>query len=635
MKHLLFSCSLILAVARTVAAPAIGTWTPIFKGIDYVIGTNKADVSFPNQHVIHAMRVDLNDPDIQLLTTPRYSPYAADNRETGGMTVSRFVQVRKVQVAVNGGFFSPTEYYLPENTPMDVAGLTISGGSVVSTQESSQHSAVFHFDAANHATFTPTNWPAIPSAGIQTAVPGSYPLVVHGVNVGKLYINYPGVIHDPNPRTALGLSQDRRFLYLLTIDGRQPGYSEGADDSETGGWLLFLGSYDGINLDGGGSTTMSMEGSTGKPVRLNRSSAVADSGRERTVGSHFGVFAKPLVAFINDVRSQPDDTAASITWTTVSPATTQVEYGPTDAFGFSTPLQTTPSTNHAVLLTGLQAATDYYFRTVSSAGGTIHTSSNLLFTTVSYVSTNEFVSLTGAWRHTDANLDGINWTAPDYQDGSWTGPDPALLWADVHYPAGNPDVGPLNSQLDLDASTLFPFVTYYFRAHFPVATRPSGADLKFTGYIDDGAVVYLNGHEIARVRMEDAPTPITHDSLAVTFPCLGDATCADEFTVTGADADQLVAGDNVLAVEVHNFNPRSGDITFGLELTGVTTLVVQPTLALATTADGVSLTWTRGGFQLQQADSPEGPWSDVAGPVVTSPYVVAATASERCFRLHR
>ncbi len=42
----------------------------------------------------------------------------------------------------------------------------------------------------------------------------------------------------------------------MTIDGRQPEVSRGATTAETGEWLLRFGSHTGINMDGGGSTTM-------------------------------------------------------------------------------------------------------------------------------------------------------------------------------------------------------------------------------------------------------------------------------------------------------------------------------------------------------------------------------------------
>ena len=44
---------------------------------------------------------------------------------------------------------------------------------------------------------------------------GLYAVLVNGKNIGSNYIAYEGSFpHDVNPRTALGLSQDRRYLLL-------------------------------------------------------------------------------------------------------------------------------------------------------------------------------------------------------------------------------------------------------------------------------------------------------------------------------------------------------------------------------------------------------------------------------------
>jgi hypothetical protein len=57
-----------------------------------------------------------------------------------------------------------------------------------------------------------------------------------------------------NPRSAVGFDGSR--LFLLTIDGRQKGYSIGATLEETARILQDLGAKEGMNLDGGGSTTL-------------------------------------------------------------------------------------------------------------------------------------------------------------------------------------------------------------------------------------------------------------------------------------------------------------------------------------------------------------------------------------------
>jgi Phosphodiester glycosidase len=61
------------------------------------------------------------------------------------------------------------------------------------------------------------------------------------------------------PRTVAGIDRHGRLI-LVTIDGRQPGPSEGATLSEEAALMRSLGAVDAMNLDGGGSTTMAING---------------------------------------------------------------------------------------------------------------------------------------------------------------------------------------------------------------------------------------------------------------------------------------------------------------------------------------------------------------------------------------
>ena len=70
---------------------------------------------------------------------------------------------------------------------------------------------------------------------------------------------------DRHPRTAIGFSRDEKTVFLVTVDGRQPGHSVGMSLQELARLMstqlrLFSRSQDNahqaINLDGGGSTTM-------------------------------------------------------------------------------------------------------------------------------------------------------------------------------------------------------------------------------------------------------------------------------------------------------------------------------------------------------------------------------------------
>src|SRR5438046_5883154 len=63
----------------------------------------------------------------------------------------------------------------------------------------------------------------------------------------------------------------------------------------------------------------------------------------------------------------------------------------------------------------------------------------------------------------------------------------------------------------------YPYTTYYFRTHFTSANSAPGTALLFSSYIDDGAVFYLNGAELYRVRMDPPPAPITNGTLRPLF----------------------------------------------------------------------------------------------------------------------
>jgi len=125
--------------------------------------------------------------------------------------------------------------------------------------------------------------------------------------------------------------------------------------------------------------------------------------------------------------------------------------------------------------------------------------------------------------------------------------------------------------------------------------------------------------------------------LASATPCTTmDATCPDDWAISGSTvATNLMVGDNVLAVEVHNNNARSHDITFGLSLTATVPYAFSPTLNLASTNNALALIWNRGGFNLQQANAPTGTWANVSGVAFSSPYVTTNAGTNRFFRLRK
>jgi len=92
------------------------------------------------------------------------------------------------------------------------------------------------------------------------------------------------------------------------------------------------------------------------------------------------------------------------------------------------------------------------------------------------------------------------------------------------------------------------------------------------------------------------------------------------FSVRGG---ALVQGDNVLAVEVHNY-VTSSDLVFGMALLKNTEEIQPPRLQMLIENNVVTLFWNGAGFVLQESSDlglvPS--WTDVPGPVTVSPYSV-------------
>ena len=260
------------------ATITINPWVRLFQGVDFA--TAQADASEVRMHKVAALRVDLADPKVEFFSTPSNGipPF-----ETVGQTTTTFADTYQVAAGVNANFFSPVN--TTPNDPRELNGLAISQGTMVSGPESNR--PMLLITRSNTVVFTkvaPTDL-----SSYWTAVAGSDLVVLQGTNAVS-----PGCVSsfcDANPRTALGVSQEGRYLFLLVIDGRQPGWSDGATLSETAEWLRRFGCWEGLNLDGGGSSAMAVRtNGSGSAVLMNRPSG----GVQRVNGNHLGFFAQPL-----------------------------------------------------------------------------------------------------------------------------------------------------------------------------------------------------------------------------------------------------------------------------------------------------------------------------------------------------
>ena len=80
------------------------------------------------------------------------------------------------------------------------------------------------------------------------------------------------------------------WLYLIVVDGRET--SSGATFSQLADLLITYGAYTGMAFDGGGSSTMVIEGADKLPRVLNTPVNDNTPGQERAVANHLGISLK-------------------------------------------------------------------------------------------------------------------------------------------------------------------------------------------------------------------------------------------------------------------------------------------------------------------------------------------------------
>lgn len=249
-------------------------WRPLFQGIDYT-GAQLAD---PRPLHIHALRIDLNEPGVHVAVTPSNG---LEPGEVFTQTTSRFLEKANCQVAVNASLFAPESK--SSGKPVDILGLSISNGSTYSLITPNLHAIGWTRD--QQVYFGRPDFPE----GVE---------IYNGVG-GLLSVLIDGDVptesdHLLQPRTIAGASQDGKTLFLVVIDGRQPGFSEGMTTIESGHLMMRLGAWNAINLDGGGSSTMAIENDFGRGVVVNRPPSPYLRGIQRPVANHIGVYAQRL-----------------------------------------------------------------------------------------------------------------------------------------------------------------------------------------------------------------------------------------------------------------------------------------------------------------------------------------------------
>jgi hypothetical protein len=140
------------------------------------------------------------------------------------------------------------------NAPLDDATYVISGHGAA---ESWLNKNIAAGDVIKFVWRIPeTPWPLVEAIGGLPRIVRDSRISIENQNEG----GSESFTNNRHPRTAIGFNADTSRFYFVTIDGRQPSYSEGMTLPELASFMRELGCVQALNLDGGGSTTMVVRG---------------------------------------------------------------------------------------------------------------------------------------------------------------------------------------------------------------------------------------------------------------------------------------------------------------------------------------------------------------------------------------
>ena len=244
-------------------------------------------------------RVDLSTPGIGFTATDRAENWGETmpdytNRtvliDTKRETTAAFMARRRaqgldVELAVNTAPWGP---WVPPftHTYGSFKGWNVSGGVELSHGKNPKKGAFIVVRKDGRVDATP-RVPVAETNSVAIAMCGFGMIMTNGVPTFSVAHPRPAQLA---PRTALGVTADRKTLVVLVVDGRQPGYSLGADIEDLYNILRKEGVTDAVNMDGGGSSSLVVyDRAAGRPLMVNHQ----PRGTERKNALNFGIFFAP------------------------------------------------------------------------------------------------------------------------------------------------------------------------------------------------------------------------------------------------------------------------------------------------------------------------------------------------------
>jgi hypothetical protein len=206
------------------------------------------ETATPRALRLHCLRIATSTPGLRFTTTGRCPDWDDSAQETLRESARDFLRRNRAQglpliAAVNADAFAPWPAPWNESTPTNLQGLAIANGTLVSSASGTPSLLI---DRNGRIRMQRTD---------RTTALADITLAVSGFGFCLHDGEAPASSNDLHPRTGIGLSENGQYLLWLVIDGRRHA-SIGATIQETGLWLRHFGAHNGINMDGGGSSTL-------------------------------------------------------------------------------------------------------------------------------------------------------------------------------------------------------------------------------------------------------------------------------------------------------------------------------------------------------------------------------------------
>lgn len=217
------------------------------KGLSYEVRILKE----PRPIIIRLVRADLSNKSLRFDVVAPGDPDGDGPANSKLTDPVKLAQKGNMLLAINCNPWSSVTVKAPSSwsadMPVKILGLAAAEGEILSEFSKENPRTTLWFDDKMEAFIGKTS----PDDKVITAISGFHNILTDGKVINSKN-------NDTHPRTAIGLSKDKRTLWISVVDGRQSGYSEGMTVMELGEFFSSLGASDAINLDGGGSSIIIM-----------------------------------------------------------------------------------------------------------------------------------------------------------------------------------------------------------------------------------------------------------------------------------------------------------------------------------------------------------------------------------------